>query len=436
MSGGLTIRQARLVLPDRVATGDLLIENGVIAEIGPRISRTVGEEVDGTGLVLLPGGIDAQVHFREPGLPSVDDIESGSRACAAGGVTSFLAMPTTSPPTTSAARLEEKLTIAKHKSAVHYGFFIGATNDNLPELVAADRTPAIHVRMGVSTDGLRIHERDALERIFASSNKPIALHAEDDERLRARTALFGATHDPADHPKRAPETSLLATKLAVELALKYGSRLHLLHVSSAEEAEFLQSVPRERITAETCPQYLTLAAPDGYARLRKMAQCTPPLRDQHHPEALWAHLLGGRFDNIASAHAPNTLAEKSVDCPRSPSGIPGVEWMMPLFLDQVHRGRLTLRQLVAWLCEGPARIYAIPRKGRLEVGYDGDVVLCDPNSSRVVGEYPIFTRAAWSPYEGMSITGWPVLTAVLGRPVFRDGQIIEDVRGEELTYDR
>jgi dihydroorotase len=437
MSGDLTVRQARLVLPDRVATGDIVIENGVIAEIGPRLGRAVGEEIDGAGLVVLPGGIDPQVHFREPGFPQKEDIGSGSRACAAGGITSFLEMPNTSPPTTTVARLEEKLGLAASKSVVHYGFFIGATRDNLDELVAAERTPGIKIFMGSSTGTLLVNEREDLDRIFAAANKPIAVHAEDEERLRARKAAFADSTDPADHPKiRDAEAALIATKLAIELALKHGKRLHILHVSSAEEAELLRTVPRERISAETCPQYLTLAAPDCYVRLGTKAQCNPPIRSQRHQDVLWKNLLEGTFDCIATDHAPHTLEEKAAGYPKSPSGMPGVEWTIPILLDQVNRGRVTLRQVAQWVCEGPARVYSIPRKGRLEVGYDGDIVICDPKLSKTVGDGPIFTRVGWSPYAGMSLTGWPVMTVVLGRPVFRDGKIVEDVRGEELTYDR
>ena len=435
MLGSLTIRQARLVLPDRVATGDLVIEDGVIAHIGPSVPRTAGEEIDGTGLTVLPGAIDPQVHFRDPGLTWKEDLSTGSRAAAAGGVTAFLEMPNTDPPTTTVAALHSKLAIAAEKSVVHYGFFIGANGENLDELNAAERSCGVKVFMGSSTGPLLVADRDKLEAIFAGVDRRIAVHAEDEARLRERRLLYADTTDPADHPRmRDVETALNATKLAVELALKHGRRLHILHVSSAEEAEFLTTVPRERITAETCPHYLFLKAEDAYERLGTRAQCNPPIRGQRHQEALWRHLIDGTFDCLATDHAPHTVEEKGRGYPKSPSGLPGVEWTIPLLLDQVNKGRITLRQVARWACEGPAKCYGILRKGRLEVGYDGDVVLVDMNATRTIEDGRVFTRCGWSPYDGWTLTGWPVLTAVLGRPVYRDGQIIEGVRGRELTF--
>jgi dihydroorotase len=437
MPGSLTVRQARLVLPDRVATGDIVIEDGVIAHIGPSLDRTAGEVIDGTGLVVMAGAIDPQVHFREPGLTWKEDLYSGSRAAAAGGVTAFLDMPNTDPATVTVELLAKKLGLAADKSCVHYGFFIGANGENMAEIADADRACGVKVFMGSSTGNLVVSDRGLLEQIFASCDRTIAVHAEDDARLQERRALFANTTDPADHPRiRDVETALMATKLAVDLAQRHGNRLHILHVSSAEEADFLASIPRDRISAETCPQYLFMAAEDCYARLGTKAQCNPPVRERRHQEALWKHLAGGTFDLIATDHAPHTLDEKGRGYPRSPSGMPGVEWSLPLLLDQVGKGRISYRQVANWMCEGPARVWRILRKGRLEVGYDGDIVVIDPKETRTVGDRPVFTRCGWSPYEGTTITGWPVLTAILGRPVYRDGEIIDGVRGRELTYAR
>ncbi len=435
MPGNLTIRQARLVLPDRVVTGDLIVEDGVIAHIGPHVERSVGEEINGAGLTVLPGLIDPQVHFRDPGLTWKEDLASGSRAAAAGGVTSFLEMPNTDPTTTSITALHEKLAIAAEKSVVHYGFFIGATGSNTSDLISAERTCGVKIFMGASTGALLVSERDRLEEIFARVDKVIAVHAEDEARLRERRPMYADSTNPADHPKlRDVETALNATKLAVELAQKYGRRLHILHVSSAEEADFLASIPRDRITAETCPQYLFLAAEDAYARLGTRAQCNPPIRSQRHQDAIWKHLLAGDFDCLATDHAPHTAEEKAKGYPKAPSGLPGVEWTLPLMMDQVAKGRISLKQIAKWTAEGPARTYDIPRKGRLEVGYDGDLVLVDAAATRTVEDGNVFTKCGWSPYAGMSLTGWPVMTVVLGRPVFRDGEIQEGIRGRELTF--
>lgn len=437
MPSCLTIRQARLVLPDRVVTGDLLIEDGVISNIGPSVERTAGEVVDGTGLTILPGAIDPQVHFREPGLTWKEDLSTGSRAAAAGGVTAFLDMPNTDPPTISTATLQQKLDLAAAKSLVHFGFFIGANGENIDELNSAERACGVKVFMASSTGTLLVADRDRLEDIFRSVDLPIAVHAEDEHRLRERRLLYENSTDPADHPRlRDVETALNATRLAVELSQKHGRRLHILHVSSAEEADFLATVPRDRITAETCPQYLFLKAEDAYERLGTRAQCNPPVRGQRHQDALWRHLLQGTFDCLATDHAPHRVEEKGLAYPQAPSGMPGVEWMLPLMLDQVHRERITLPQVVRWLCAGPARCHRILRKGRLEIGYDGDIVAVDMAKTQTIDNASVRTRAGWSPYDGWTLTGWPVLTAILGRPVFRDGEILEGVHGRALTFDR
>jgi dihydroorotase len=387
MPGSLTVRQARLVLPDRVETGDVVVEDGSIAYVGPSATRTAGEIVDGTGLVCLPGLVDPQVHFREPGLTWKEDIGSGSRAAAAGGVTGFLEMPNTDPPTTTAERLDRKLSIAAATSVVHYGFFVGATGDNTDELVRAERACGVKVFMGSSTGPLLVDDPERLEAVFAAPHgHVIAVHAEDEARLRERKAMFAGTTDPADHPRIRDEiAALLATQRAVALATKYRRRLHVLHVSSAEEADFLASAPRDLVTAETCPQYLFLDAETAYAAAGTRAQCNPPIRAGRHREALWKHLLAGTFDCIATDHAPHTLEEKAKGYPSSPSGMPGVEWTLPILLDAAHRGRVDLVSIARLCSEGPARAYHLARKGRIEVGYDGDLVLVDPAAVRTDG---------------------------------------------------
>ena len=435
MLGSLTIRQARLVLPDRVVTGDLLIEDGVIAEIGPTISRTSGEELDGTGLTVLPGVIDPHVHFRDPSGNAAEDLASGSRAAAAGGVTAFLDMPNNEPPCTTVERLQAKLDDAAEKSVVHYGFFIGATPDNLDELNAAERACGIKIFMSSSNGDLLVSEPKDIEKIFMGANKPIAVHAEDASRLRERKQLYEDTTDLNDHPRiRDAEAALLATKRVAELSLKHGQRLHILHVTSAEEIEYLRSVPREMITAEACPHHLFMFAEDAYDLIGARAQCNPPIRNKRHATALWQGLQDGVIQCIASDHTPHALADKDAGYPNTPSGMPGVEWALPLMLHQVNSGRATLNQVAGWMCEGPAKAYNIPRKGRLETGYDADIVLVDMNETRVITDESTRSGCGWTPYAGWEVSGWPVLTAVMGRPVFRDGEIVNGVRGRALNY--
>ncbi len=437
MSGNLTIRNAELVLPDRVVTGDLVVEDGVITEIGPHVERSVGEVIYASGLTLLPGVIDPQVHFRDPGLTRKEDLISGSRAAAAGGITAFLDMPNTVPNTDSVAALHNKLAHAEGRSVVHYGFFIGANGDNIDELNAAERTCGIQVYMGASKDNLLVDDPEQLEYIFAHANKLIAVHAESESRLRERKMMYPDADDPAQHPViRDVEAAMIATKQATAFALKYGRRLHMLHLTSAEEADYLATLPRDLITAEVCPQHLFLHAETAYERLGTRAQCNPPVRGRRHAEALKKRLLDGTINCIATDHAPHTIEEKQRPYPNAPSGLPGVEWSLPLMLNQVNQDWCTLSQVAKWMCEGPASCYRIPRKGRLEVGFDGDLVLVDMKKTKTIGEDKILSRSKWSPYEGWQVTGWPVLTAILGQPVFRDGQIIDGVHGRELTYRR
>lgn len=434
MHGDITFRGAELVLPDRVAVGDLAIEGGRIVAVG-RVDRPVGDVVDARGLTLMPGVIDPQVHFREPGGVHKEDLRTGSRAAAAGGVTAFLEMPNTNPPTTTPAALQDKLDRAKGRAAAHYGFFYGATADNAGTVPDATAVPGIKVFMGSSTGTLLVDDQDALEAQFAGATVPIVVHAEDETRLRARKAQFADATDPAMHPViRDEECALIATKRAVDLARRHGKRLHVLHLSTAEETAFLRSLPKEGlVTTETLPQYLWLDA-SHYATLGTRLQMNPPVREKRHGEALWRGLLDGTIACIATDHAPHTLDEKALPFGEAPSGMPGVELSLPLMLHAVASGRCTMRHVVRWMCEAPAHIYGIEGKGRLAVGSDGDVVLVDRKAQRTVRAEGLYTKAGWSPFEGWTLTGWPVMTVLSGRPVFREGAHVEGVFGAPLRF--
>jgi dihydroorotase len=385
----------------------------------------------------MPGVIDPQVHFREPGLEYKEDLGSGSRACAAGGVTSFLEMPNTNPTTTTFEALSWKKERAEATSHVDFGFFIGATWDNVEVLNGVSGVPGIKIFMGSSTGSLLVSERADLERIFGTGSRLIAVHAEDEARLVARKAAFAGRTDPASHSEiRDVETALLATRLAVELSDKFGRRLHVLHMSTREEAELLRAHGKGggRISCEVTPQHLLLSAPSAYERLGTRAQMNPPLRGPEHCEALWAALKDGTVDCIATDHAPHTLAEKAAGYPKSPSGMPGVETALPLMLDAAFRNRCTVVDVVRWMCAGPARVYGMLGKGSIEIGFDGDLVLVDPQAGRKVGDRPYFTKVGWSPFEGALLHGWPVMTVVRGRIVFRDGAMIGSPEGKPIRF--
>lgn len=436
MQGGdIVFRGAELVLPDRVEVGDLAIRDGVIVAIG-QVDDGPGEVVDARGLTLIPGVIDPQVHFREPGPVHKEDLETGSRAAAAGGVTAFLEMPNTNPPTTTPAALEDKFTRAKGRARAHHGFFYGATPDNAGTVPDPTRVPGIKVFMGSSTGTLLVDDQDALEAQFAGARVPVVVHAEDETRLRARYAEFAGATDPAMHPViRDVECALIATKRAVDLARRHQRRLHVLHLSTAEETAFLRGLPAEGlVTTETLPQYLWLDA-SHYAELGTRLQMNPPVRDKRHGEALWAGLLDGTIACIATDHAPHTLDEKALGFGKAPSGMPGVELALPLMLHAVAEGRCSIRHVVRWMCEAPAWIYGMVGKGRLVVGGDGDVTLVDRKAKRVVRADALHTRAAWSPFEGWTLTGWPRMTVLRGQPVFRDGAHVDGVYGEPLRFE-
>jgi dihydroorotase len=430
----LLIKNARVVLPDAIQRVSVVVEGARIADIDPAAQLPVDEIVDAAGLHLLPGVIDDQVHFREPGLTHKEDLATGSRACAKGGITTFLEMPNTNPATTTQARIEEKLGLAAGKSLVNYGFYIGATTDNLGELRKAHRTPGIKIFIGSSTGNLLVDEQEALERIFGESALPITAHCEDESTVRANAARLAGTHDVADHSRiRDHQAALIATRRAIDLAHRHRHRFHVLHVSTAAETELLAD-HRRLITGEACPHHLLFNTGD-YARLGTLVQMNPSLKTAADNEQLWRALADGRLQVVATDHAPHTLEEKRQPYPASPSGVPAVENSLALMLNEVHNGRCTLQQIVHWMCEAPARVWDIVGKGRIAVGYDADLVLVDLELTAEVRNEQQIAKCGWSPWHGVKLTGWPVRTWVMGHEVFRDGRLHTDRCGQEAQFD-
>lgn len=428
------IRNATVVLPQETLRTSVLVEDGKIAAVDAAVHAQADEVVDAAGLHLIPGVIDDQVHFREPGLTHKEDLYTASRACAKGGVTSFLEMPNTRPATTTVEALHAKLSLAAEKSLVNYGFYIGATTTNLAELQQATRTPGIKIFIGSSTGDLLVDEQQALEAIFAETSLPICAHCEDETTVRANAARLAGTTDVADHSRiRDHQAAIIATRRAIDLARRHNHRFHVLHVSTGDETELLADHGNV-ITAEACPHHLVFSV-DDYARLGTLVQMNPSLKTRQDNERIWQALLDGRIQVIATDHAPHTLEEKRQQYPKSPSGLPAVENSLALMLNEVHRGRCTLEQVVGWMCDAPARVWDMVGKGRIEVGYDADLVLVDLNKSATILNEQQETKARWSPWHGETLTGWPVRTWVLGREVFRDGQIDDSVRGSEVQYD-
>jgi len=428
------IQNAQVVLPSGTAAVDVLIEGSKIVGIDPPAGARVDETVNAEGLYLLPGAIDDQVHFRDPGLTHKEDLHTGSLACAKGGITTFLEMPNTKPETITCERLAEKLALAATKCVVNYGFYVGATCDNVEELQRATRTPGIKIFLGSSTGDLLVDEQAALERIFAETTLPICAHCEDEATVRANRDRLNGGQDITDHSRiRDHKAAYIATKRAIELAFRHHHRFHVLHVSTADELELLAD-PRGLITAEVCPHHLFFNV-DDYARLGSLVQMNPSIKTAADNQALFQTLLNGRIQVVATDHAPHTLDEKKKPYPQSPSGLPAVENSMALMLDCVHRGLCSIEQVVKWMCDAPARVWDIVQKGRIEEGFDADLVLVDLRKSQTIRNEEQVTKCGWSPWHGVTLTGWPVRTWVMGRTVFADGHLDATVRGEEARYD-
>ncbi|MEK0178140.1 MAG: dihydroorotase [Oscillatoriales cyanobacterium] len=435
-TSSLLIRHARILLPNgEFLPGDVQICDGKIVGVAAEIVASGDREIDASGLTLLPGVIDPQVHFREPGLEHKEDLFTASCACAKGGVTSFLEMPNTRPLTTTQAALDDKLRRAAEKCLVNYGFFIGATSEILPDLLSAHPTSGIKVFMGSMHGDLLMDDAAVLEAIFAKGDRLIAVHAEDQARINQRRQEFAGICDVAIHSQiQDNQAALLATQLALKLSKKYQRRLHILHLSTGEEAEFLRQEKPSWVTAEVTPQHLLLNS-SAYETIGSLAQMNPPLRSPRDNEILWQALLDGVIDFIATDHAPHTLAEKAQTYPNTPSGMPGVETSLPLMLTQAVAGKCTVAQVANWMSTAVAKAYKIPNKGKIAPGFDADLVLVDLEKYRPVVGKEMASKCGWSSFEGWNLTGWPVVTVVGGKVVFENGKLDTNVRGKALTFD-
>ena len=429
------LRNANIVLPTEIRQGSVLIEKGIILEVDAGSTVQADEVIDCTGLHLMPGVIDDQVHFREPGLTHKEDLESASRACAAGGVTGFLEMPNTKPPAITMEAIQAKEEIAAKKSCVNYGFYIGATPENAPELAKATNVPGIKIFIGSSTGNLLVDEQAALERIFAETTLPICAHCEDETTVRQNAERLAGTTDIADHSRiRDERAAMIATKRATDLAKRHKHRFHVLHVSTAAELEFLAE-PSPYLTSEICLHHIFFNVED-YPRLGSRIQMNPSIKTKADNEGLWKALLDGTIQVIATDHAPHTLEEKSLPYPQSPSGLPAVENSLALMLNRAVTGECTLPQIASWMSDAPARIWGIIGKGRIENGYDADLVLVDLEKQKTIYDEEQHTKSRWSPWHGETLTGWPVCTLVGGNEVWSSERGFDDqFRGSKLRFD-
>ena len=431
------IKNAKVVLPVGIRETNVLIDGQKIVDIDVADGTVADTTIDAKGLHLLPGVVDDQVHFREPGLTEKEDLHHATRACAKGGVTSFLEMPNTIPNTITQDVLDAKLKLASQKCFVNYGFYIGATPDNVDSLKHAKRTPGIKIFIGSSTGNLLVDQQAALERIFAESTLTICAHCEDEATVQANAAKFAGATDIATHSMiRNHEAARIATARAIDLAQRHNHRFHVLHVSTAGEIDLIHDAG-DIITAEVCPHHLFFSI-DDYPSLGSLVKMNPSVKTTGDNHALWQALLDGKIDIVATDHAPHTIAEKEQPYPQCPSGLPAVENSLALMLDQVNAGNCTIEQVVKWMCSGPAEIWNMIGKGRIEPGFDADLVLVDMNRSLTIRNEDQQTKCGWSPWHGTTLQGWPVRTFVMGTQVYeRDGDrqtFASKVAGQEILY--
>ena len=432
MTHNLVFRDAVLFTPGGRVEGDLRVEDGRIVEIGT-VSGAAAASVEVDGRWLWPGAVDGHVHFRDPGAPHKEDFGSGSAAAVAGGVTTVFEMPNTNPTTTTVARLEEKRAIAREKSHCNWGLFFGANPANLDEARRATNVAGLKIFMGCSTGDLLVYEEAELEKIFAGYEGRICVHAESELRLREREALFAGRDDPAVHSEiRDPEAAAEAVRTAARLAAKYQRHLHVLHLSTGAELEAIAASGAD-VTCEVCPHHLFFNT-DAYEPWGTFVRMNPPLRAEEDRALMWRALSDGRIDMIATDHAPHTADEKSRPYRQAPSGVPGVETMLPLMLDAAARGLCAYEQVLEWLCHAPARVYGVEARHHLELGNWADLVVIDPNATREVRDEDQHSRCKWSPWTGRILKGVVSATYVNGTLAFDGKAVIDTTRGREVTF--
>ena len=432
----LLIRGGRAFTPGGLVDADVGVRAGRIAAVGALAKATALANIDASGLHVLPGVIDSQVHFREPGNEHKEDLETGSRAAVLGGVTAVFEMPNTNPPTTTRQALEDKFARAKNRMHCDYAFYVGATPQNVGALAALERVPGVSgvkAFLGSSTGTLLLSEDEDILSALKAGSRRMAVHSEDEARLVERKHL-AQSGKPETHPIwRDSETARRSTERVLGLARKAGRRLHVLHVTTSDELPLLADA-RDIATVETTPQHLTLAAPECYERLGTYAQMNPPIRDESHRAALWHAVRESLVDVIGSDHAPHTREEKSQTYPSSPSGMTGVQTLVTIMLDHVNAGRLTLERFVDLTSAGPARVFGAAGKGRIARGYDADFTIVDLKAKRRIENAWIASRCGWTPFDGMETTGWPVATIIRGLVVMREGALVGAGLGEPVRF--
>tara|TARA_A100001015_G_scaffold83776_1_gene92996 strand:- start:2079 stop:3386 length:1308 start_codon:yes stop_codon:yes gene_type:complete len=431
----LIIKNGECYINGRLENNDIAIKDGKISKIG-KVLEEAKEVYDAKGQIVLPGCIDTQTHFREPGSTDTEDLHSGSRAAVAGGITAVFEMPNTNPPTSNLKEFQRKLNLAKDRMYCNYAFYFGATAGNvsqLAELKNLEGCCGIKLFVGSSTGNLLVALEEDIDKVFRNSSKVVAVHSEDEEILNKNKKLI-KNGDVHSHPIwRSEECAISSTRRIVRLAKKYNKKAHVLHITTKQEVDFL-SQHKGNITFEITPQHLTIYAPDCYDKLGTYAQMNPPIRDKSHYDRLWYAVKNNLNDTIGSDHAPHLKVNKDKEYPNSPSGMPGVQTLMPVMLDHVNCGRLSLSQLINLVCENPIKIFGIQNKGFIKEGYDADFTVVDMDKKIIIKNENIESKCGWSPFDGIEFKGTPVGTIIDGKIKMKNSKIIGEAEGKPLKF--
>jgi len=431
----LIIKNGSCYINGKLEKTDIAINNGKIEKIG-KLSLNSSKVFDATDKIVLPGIIDTQVHFREPGSTDREDLESGSRAAVLGGVTSVFEMPNTNPPTSNLIEFNKKLDLAKNRMHCNYAFYFGATPENVDQLAklkGLEGCCGVKLFAGSSTGKLLVDKEKDIEKVISNSDRIVSIHSEDEEILNLRKK-FIKEGDVHSHPEwRNAECAMSSTRRVVKIAERYNKQIHVLHVTTKEEVDFL-AMHKKNVTFEITPQHLTLYAPDCYDKLGSFAQMNPPIRKKEHFDRLWVAVKNSVVDVLGSDHAPHSKEDKNKKYPASPSGMPGVQTILPIMLNHINNEKLSLDQLVKLMCENPCKIFGIKKKGYLKEGYDADLTIIDMNKNVTIKNEMIASKCGWTPFDNYKVKGFPVATIVNGSIVMKDGKVVAESLGKPLEF--
>ena len=432
----LILKNGKCFIDGQLKTTDIGISDGIIKNISNNQVSSSQKILDVSNLIVLPGIIDTQVHFREPGSTDTEDLETGSKSAVLGGVTSVFEMPNTNPPTSSQAEFKRKLSLAANRMYCNYAFYFGATPDNIEDLKKLNNLEGccgVKLFVGSSTGNLLVKDEDDIEKVISNSSKIISIHSEDEDILNIRKR-FIKKGDVRSHPIwRNEECAISSTRKVVKIAERNNKKIHILHVTTKEEVEFLSRY-KGNVTFEITPQHLTLSSPECYEKLGTLAQMNPPIREKKHQDKLWKAIVDDIVDVIGSDHAPHKMTNKKKEYPQTPSGMPGVQTLVPIMLNHINNEKLTLDKFVKLVCEKPSKIFNIKNKGYIKEGFDADLTIVDMNMKKTIQNEWIASKCGWTPFDGYEVKGFPVGTIVNGKTMVWEGKLIEKANGKPLKF--